>query len=84
MFASVPASPCGPAEDAKWSRGMAMSMKEKLLFLWLLAVVVFSPFLHHFWSIAMEALGKVLAMNLFTLPALAKFMAGLFGLFFLP
>ena len=60
-----------------------MSMKEKLLFLWLLAVVVFSLVFHHFWSIAIEVFGKVIAMNLITLPALAKVAAGIFGAFFL-
>jgi hypothetical protein len=83
MFASVPAGPQGPAEDAQWSRGMAMSMNEKLLFLWLIVVVVFSLFFHHFWANAIEAIGKVIATNLISWPGLAKFTAGIFGMFFL-
>jgi hypothetical protein len=83
MFASVSAGPSGPAEGAKWSRGMAMSMNEKLLFLWLLVVVVISFVLHHFWASAIYALGKAIAMNLVSLPGLAKFTAGIFGMHFL-
>jgi hypothetical protein len=83
MFASVPAGSRGPAEDAKWSWGMAMSIKEKVLFLWLLAVVVFSLVCHHFWANAIDALGRVVAMNLISLPGLAKFTAGMFGTSFL-
>jgi hypothetical protein len=83
MIASVPAGPCGPAEDVKWSRGMAMSMNEKLRFLWLLAVVVFSLLFHHFWANAIEAIGKVIAMNLISVSWLAKSTAGMFGMFFL-
>ena len=83
MFASVPAGPCGPAEDAKWSRGMAMSMNEKLLFLWLLVVVVFGFVFHHFWASAIVALAKAIAMNLVSLPGLVKFTAGMFGAHFL-
>ena len=83
MFSSVPAGPCRPAEDAKWSRGMAMSMKEKVLILWILAMAVFSLVFHHSWAIAIEALGKVIATNFISLPGLAKFAAGIFGMFFL-
>jgi hypothetical protein len=83
MFASVPAGLCGPAEAAKWSRGMAMSMKEKLLIFWILAMAVFSLVFHHSWAIAIEALGKVVATNVISLPGLAKFTAGMLGMFFL-
>ena len=83
MFASVPGGPCRPAEGAKWSRGMAMSMNEKLLFLWLLVVMVFSFVFHHFWASAIYALGKAIAMNFVSLPGLAKSTAGIFGVFFL-
>ena len=68
--------------DAKWSRGMAMSMNEKLLFLWLLVVVVFRFVFHHFWASAICALGKAIAMNFISLPDLAKFTAGILGVFF--
>jgi hypothetical protein len=83
MFASVPAGPRGPAEDAKWSRGMAMSMNEKFLFLWILVVVVISFVFHHFWASALYALSKAIAMNLVSLPGFAKFTAGIFGMHFL-
>ncbi len=84
MFSSVPAGPCGPAEDAKWSREMAMSMNEKLLFFWLLVVVIFRFVLHHFWENAIYAFGKAIAMNLISLPGVAKFAAVIFGVHFLP
>jgi hypothetical protein len=62
---------------------MAMSMNEKLLFLWLLVVVVFGFILHHFLANAIIELGKAIAMNLISLPGLAKFTTGIFGgLFF--
>jgi hypothetical protein len=80
MFASAPAGPSGPAEGAKWSRGMAMSMNEKFLFLWLLVVVVIGFVFRHFWASAIYALGKAIAMNLVSLPGLAKFAAGIFGM----
>jgi hypothetical protein len=62
---------------------MAMSMNEKLRFLWLLVVVVFGFVFHHFCVNAIEALGKIIATNILSLPALAKFAAGIFGMFFL-
>ena len=82
MIASVPAGPQGPAEGAKWSRGMAMSMNEKLRFLWLLVVVVFGLVFRHFCAIAIETLGKVIAMSLNSLPSFAKFVAGILVMFF--
>jgi len=60
-----------------------MSMKEKLRFLWLLAVVVFGLVFRHFCAIAIETLGKVIAMNLNSLPGFAKFAAGILSMFFL-
>jgi hypothetical protein len=60
-----------------------MSMNEKLLFLWLLVVVVFGFIFHHFWANAIEAIGKIVATSLISLPGFAKFSAGIFGLFFL-
>jgi len=83
MFASVPAGPRGPAEDAQWSRGMAMSMNEKLRFFWLLVVVVVGFVFHHFCANAIEALGKIIATNILSMPAFAKFAAGIFGVFLL-
>jgi hypothetical protein len=62
---------------------MAMSMNEKLRFLWLLAVMVFGLMFRHFWVIAIEAFGKVIALNLNSLPGFAKSAAGILGTFFL-
>jgi hypothetical protein len=84
MFASVPAGLCGPAEDAKWSRGMAMSMKEKLFFLWLLVVVAFSFVVRHFWASTIYVLGRAVALNLVSLPSLAKFAVVICGVHLLP
>jgi hypothetical protein len=62
---------------------MAMSTNEKLLFLWLLVVVVFGFMFRHFWAGTIYALGKAIAMNLISLPGLAMFTAGIFGMHFL-
>jgi hypothetical protein len=62
---------------------MAMSMKEQFFFLWLLVAVVFSLVLHDFCANAIETLGKIIATNLISLPGLAKFTAGIFGVLFL-
>jgi hypothetical protein len=62
---------------------MAMSMKEKLLFVWLLVVVAFSFVFSHFWTSAVYALGRAVALNLVSLPDLAKFAAGICGMHFL-
>jgi hypothetical protein len=63
---------------------MAMSMNEKLLFLWILLVVAFGLVFRHFWATAADELGRVLALNLICLPGLAKLAAGIFGLQLLP
>ncbi len=60
-----------------------MSMKEKVLIIWLLAVVVFSFVFRHFWASTICALGRVVALNFVSLPGLAKFAAGICGLHFL-
>jgi len=60
-----------------------MSMNEKLLFLWLLVVVVFSFLFHHFLANVIYEIGKAIAINLVYLPGLAKFTAGIFGVLFL-
>jgi hypothetical protein len=62
---------------------MAMSMKEKVLFLWLLVVVASFVF-RHFWASTVCALGRAVALNLVCLPGLAKFVAVIFGAHFLP
>jgi hypothetical protein len=61
---------------------MAMSIYEKLLFVWLLVVVGFGFVLRHFWLSTVYALSKVVALNLVFVAALAKLAAGLFGAHF--
>jgi len=63
---------------------MAMSMKEELLFVWLLAVVTLSLVFHHFWADAFYALSRAVASNLVSLPGLAKCAAGICGVHLLP
>jgi hypothetical protein len=62
---------------------MAMSMKEKLLFVWLLAVVAFSFVIRHFWASAVYPIGRAVALNLVSLPGLVKLAAGICGIGFL-
>jgi hypothetical protein len=62
---------------------MAMSMNEKLFFLWLLVVVVFRMVFHHFGASAIAALGRAIAMNLISLAGMANLTAGIFGVLFL-
>jgi len=63
---------------------MAMSMNEKILFTWLLVVVIFGFVFRHFWAITVYALGRAVALNLVFLVALAKLAAGMIGVQLLP
>jgi hypothetical protein len=56
---------------------MAMSKKEKVLFVWFLAVATVSLVFHHFWACTVYALGRAVALNFVILPGLAKFAAGI-------
>jgi len=58
---------------------MAMSMKEEILFIWLLVVVAFSFVFHHFWASTVYALGRAVALHLVSLAGLAQFAAGICG-----
>ncbi|HYS23530.1 MAG TPA: hypothetical protein VER56_06315 [Candidatus Eisenbacteria bacterium] len=60
-----------------------MSMKEKLLFVWLLVVVAFSFVFRHFWASAAYTIGRAVAPNLVSLPGLVKLAAGICGIGFL-
>jgi hypothetical protein len=62
---------------------MAMSMKEKLFFVWLLVVVAFSFVFRHFWASAVYTIGRAVAPNLVSLPGLVKLAAGICGIGFL-
>ena len=57
-----------------------MSMKEKLLFVWLLVAVAFGFVFRHFWVSAVYALGRAVALNLVSSPGLAKLAAGICGI----
>ncbi len=59
------------------SGGMAMSKKEKVLFVWFLVVATVSLVFHHFWACTVYALGRAVALNFVILPGLAKFAAGI-------
>jgi hypothetical protein len=61
-----------------------MSMKVKLLLVWLLVVEAFRFVFRHFWTTTVYALGKAVALNLVSLPGLAKFAAGIIGAYLLP
>ncbi len=61
-----------------------MSINEKLLFVWLLVVVGFSFVFRHFWLSMVYALSRAVALNLISLPSLAKFAVVICGVHFLP
>jgi hypothetical protein len=63
---------------------MAMSTKEKLLLVWILGVVAIAFLFSHFCDSAVYALGKIVALGLFSFPGLAKFAVGIFGVAFWP
>jgi len=58
---------------------MAMSVKEKILFIWLLVVVVFSIVFRHFWASTVYVLGRAVALHIVSLAGLAQFAAGICG-----
>ena len=60
-----------------------MSMKEQLLFIWLLAVVVASFVFRHFWLSTLFVLARTVALNLVCLSGLAKFAVVIFAVHFL-
>jgi hypothetical protein len=63
---------------------MAMSINEKLLFVWLLVVVGFGFVFRHFWLSTVYALSRAVALNLISLPSLAKFAVVICGVQLLP
>jgi hypothetical protein len=63
---------------------MAMTMKEKLLFLWILVAVAVSFAISHFWGFAVYVLENAVALSFVSLPSLAKFAAGICGIQLLP
>jgi hypothetical protein len=63
---------------------MAMSMKEKFFFLWLLVGMAFNFVFRHFWTSTIYVLGRAVALNLVSLPNLAKFAVVICGVRLLP
>jgi hypothetical protein len=63
---------------------MAMAVKEESLFVWVIVVVALSFVFHHFWASTFYALGRAAALNMVSLLGLAKLVAGICGLHFLP
>jgi len=57
--------------------GDAMTMKEKLLVIWVLVVVVVGFLFHQFWSCTVELFQKAVAFSFIPLPGLVKFAAGI-------
>jgi hypothetical protein len=54
---------------------MAMDVKEKFLFVWMLGAVIVTFVLRHFWDCLAYALEKCVASGLLSLPGIAKFAA---------
>jgi hypothetical protein len=63
---------------------MAMTMKEKLLVVWILLVVAFGFLFRHFLSWTVYAIQKAVALSLIPLPGLVKTAAGIFCFHLLP
>ncbi len=61
-----------------------MSMNERLFFIWLLVVVIFGFVSRHFWAVTFYALSRAVALNLISLPSLAKFAVVICGVHLLP
>ena len=62
--------------------GMDMSIKDQLLFLWLLMVIVLSLFTH-FWSFIVYMIQKAVAFGMVPL-LVSKLATGLAGIHFFP
>jgi hypothetical protein len=60
-----------------------MSMKEKLLLVWILVVVTFGFLFHHFLRWTICAFQKAVALSFIPLPGLVKTAAGIWGVNFL-
>ena len=61
-----------------------MSMREKLLIVWILVVTVFRLVFRHFWANTVYALGKVVALSLVSLPGLAKLASEIWSVHLMP
>ena len=61
---------------------MAMTMKEILLIVWILALVALAFFFRHFWSCAVYLMQKAVALSFIPLPSLVKLAAVICGVQF--
>jgi len=61
-----------------------MTMNEKLLVVWILAMVAFSFLFRHFWSCAVYVIEKIVALSLVSLLCVAKVAVAICGVCFLP
>ncbi len=61
-----------------------MSMKEKLLLVWVLVMVAFSLLFSHFWGWTIYTLQKAVALNVVSLPSAAKYAAVICSACFVP
>jgi hypothetical protein len=63
---------------------MAMAMKEKLLFVWILVAVAIGFFFRHFCGCAAYVIEKIVALSFVSLPCVAKFALAICGICLLP
>jgi hypothetical protein len=63
---------------------MAMTLKEKLLVVWILVVVAFGFLFHHFLRWTVWAFQKPVALSFLPLPGLVKFAVGIWCMNLLP
>ncbi len=61
-----------------------MTMKEKLLVVWILVVVAFGFLSHQFWSCTVELFQKAVAFSPIPLPGLVKIAMGICCINLLP
>jgi hypothetical protein len=54
-----------------------MTIREKLLVVWILVVVAFGFLSHQFWSFTVELFQKVVAFSVIPLPRLVKIAVGI-------
>ncbi|HXY25827.1 MAG TPA: hypothetical protein VEI73_14320 [Candidatus Acidoferrum sp.] len=83
-IASVLVGPVGSTEDAGWSRGMAMSMKEKLLLVLLVMVVALSFFFSHYWACTLFVIQRAVATGLLPVRGFTMLAPWIAGVHFFP
>jgi hypothetical protein len=63
---------------------MAMSMKEKILTVWVVMFASLSFVINHFWASTIFLYGRAVALNLVGLKGLTKLAAAICGVHLLP